>query len=110
VLSRPVHRAQVRAFEEEIDKVRVNVSGVDRRVYGPYMQLLPPSQLAVLTLHTTMSLLLRGDTLPAGGAGSDHDANAESGRVRVIKLVMAIGEMIQAQGSLVVRWPRVAAP
>jgi DNA-directed RNA polymerase len=89
----------VEAMKEEIGKVRAGVFGIDRRATGTYLQLVRPEHLAVLTLHTTMSLLLRGDRMH----GNEDTSLPEAGRVRVIKLVLALGEMIEAQCSVVVR-------
>lgn len=97
----------VEAMEEEIDKGRAGVFGIDRRATSTCVQLVRPERLAVLTLHTTMSLLLRGDRMH----GNEENSLPEAGRVRVIKLVLALGDMIEAQGSVVVRgeaWPALS--
>lgn len=49
----------VQEIKEEIRLIREQSSDEGRRSYGPYIMLLPPDKLALLTIHTTFNSLLR---------------------------------------------------
>ncbi|KAH8072539.1 DNA-directed RNA polymerase [Aureococcus anophagefferens] len=55
--------------------------GGDLRIYGPLLLLLPPEQLAVLTMHTTIGLCLKHGPLGA----------------KYSNLVTTLGETVQAE-------------
>jgi DNA-directed RNA polymerase len=56
------------------------VPGKLRKVYGPYLMLLPPEKIAVIGLNSTVNLILK---------------SANQG-VQVTTLSRAIGELIQS--------------
>ncbi|KAK3262316.1 hypothetical protein CYMTET_28820 [Cymbomonas tetramitiformis] len=78
------------AFKHEQDLVKKGVTATDRRVYGPYLLLLPPEKLAVITLHTVVSALMKGEK---------EEEVPVFGRLKTVKLVSWLGEIVQAQSS-----------
>ena len=50
-----------KAIELEQEAVRLKVPGVDRSNYGPFLLMLNADKLSVITLHTVISQLMKGD-------------------------------------------------
>jgi DNA-directed RNA polymerase len=88
----------VKSLEAEQDKVRNGEKGIDRRVYGPYLLLLPPEKLAVIILHTTLSVMMKGEKVKRDNFTG---LQLESGKAKLVNMVLHLGEMIQAQSSMV---------
>lgn len=65
----------------EINMIHQNVPGKLRKVYGPYLMLLPPEKIAVIGLNSAVNLILK---------------SANQG-VQVATLSKAIGELIQSE-------------
>lgn len=86
----------VEAIREEQAKCLVRTSGVDRRSYADMLGSLKAEELAVITLHCILSLLMKGENVRA------HDEVmevrlSEAGVVKTVKAVSFIGDSVQAQ-------------
>ena len=46
------------SIRKEVRDIEKRVKGQDRNVYGPYLRLLPPEKLAVITIHEILGLIL----------------------------------------------------
>ena len=90
----------VDAIKEEHEKIKSNVPGVDRRVYGHYLALLEPEKLAVLTLHTTLSTLMKGDLRLDVPIFRGDDDTAASGSAKFITVAEQVGIVVQAEVNL----------
>ena len=90
----------VQALEEEQEKITGNVPGVDRRVYGHYLNLLEPEKLAVLTLHTTLSTLMKGDTKVHTSWSFVRDEKTAAGTAKFITVADNVGSVVQAEVNL----------
>ncbi|CAL8471810.1 g11352 [Coccomyxa elongata] len=73
---------------------------VEGRVkYGPFLILLSPEQLAVMTLHSAVMSLMRGEKLKQPGVGS-HKARSFGGQCILSSLSVNLGKAIQTQVGL----------
>ena len=71
--------------------------GVDRKVYGPYLLLLEPEQLAVLTMHSVINAIVASED--AGGG-----AFSSPGQARVTRLSLNIGKVGVGAGGRAGGW------
>ena len=71
----------------------VGARGVDRSVYGPYLLLLEPEQLAVLTMHSAINSIVAPEE-SGGGAFSSP------GQARVTRLALNIGKVWRRGGGV----------
>lgn len=92
----------VDAVKEEHEKIRGNVPGIDRRVYGHYLALLEPEKLAVLTLHTTLSTLMKGELNTESWATfrGMNESGTASGSAKFITVAEQVGIAVQAEVNL----------
>lgn len=90
----------VEALREEQEKIKGNVPGVDRRVYGHYLALLEPEKLAVLTLHATLSALMKGDTKHESWHVMIKDDMGAAGSAKFIVVADHVGSAVQAEVNL----------
>ena len=90
----------VEALTEEQEKIRGNVPGVDRRVYGHYLGLLEPDKLAVLTLHATLSTLMKGDGRNNGAWSFIRGDQTAAGSAKFISVADQVGSAVQAEVNL----------
>ena len=87
------------AVDREQALIWARAQGTDRATYGPYLVLLPPEKLAVITMHEVMSMVL-------GAAGS----------VPFTSLAARVGQAVQAEVNMMKlryrdrrAWSRLAA-
>lgn len=80
------------AIQREQTRIIQGAKGVDRKVYGPYLLLLEPEQLAVLTMHSVINAIVTAED--AGGAFSSP------GQARVTRLSLNIGKAVEGQVNL----------
>lgn len=73
------------AVAAEQDAVRRRERGTDRGVYGPYLLLVEPQKLAVITMHGVLGLVL---------------SEEEAGSVRLTRAALHVGKCVQAQVNL----------
>lgn len=73
------------AVAEEQEAVRRREKGTDRGVYGPYLLLVEPQKLAVITMHGVLGLIL---------------SEEEAGSVRLTRAALHVGKCVQAQVNL----------
>ena len=59
---------------------------MDRKVYGPYLLLLEPEQMAVLTMHSVINAIVASED-----AGGGHFSSP--GQARVTRLSLSIGKV-----------------
>ena len=85
---KPVQRLMAQWYEPLVARITAERKatldgdkGGDLRIYGPLLLLLPPEQLAVLTMHTTIGLCLKHGPLGA----------------KYSNLVTTLGETVQAE-------------
>ncbi|KAH8073852.1 DNA-directed RNA polymerase [Aureococcus anophagefferens] len=85
---KPVQRLMAQWYEPLVTRITAERKatldgdkGGDLRIYGPLLLLLPPEQLAVLTMHTTIGLCLKHGPLGA----------------KYSNLVTTLGETVQAE-------------
>eukprot|EP00898_Chlorokybus_atmophyticus_P007535 jgi/Chlat1/7783/Chrsp66S09167 len=78
-------RLQAAIAEEQV-KILQQEKGVDRGLYGPYLMMLDPAKLAVITLHTTLGIMLSGVQ--------------ENGSARVVQVAINVGKAVQARANL----------
>lgn len=92
----------VDAVKEEHEKIRGNAPGIDRRVYGHYLALLEPEKLAVLTLHTTLSTLMKGELNSESWAAfrGMNELGTASGSAKFITVAEQVGIAVQAEVNL----------
>lgn len=78
------------AIREEQFRVARGISGIDRSVYGPYLLLVDPEQLAVIAMHAAVNAFMSPE--------SDAEAiGSAPGTTRMTKLAVAIGSAVEAQ-------------
>ncbi|CAL6269876.1 unnamed protein product [Bathycoccus prasinos] len=83
--------------EREQNMISEGVPGFDRRVYGPYLQLLGADKIAVISLHTIISMLMRGVEKTRGDVFRDHSReHGEAGSVKFVRLASSLGRVIEA--------------
>ncbi|KAL3133849.1 hypothetical protein ABBQ32_008318 [Trebouxia sp. C0010 RCD-2024] len=70
------------AIEQEQQACKNGEKGMDRLSYGPYLYALSPDVLAVLTMHGVLGAMLSDD---------------EAGRVKLTRLAMSVGKMVNEQ-------------
>ena len=81
--------------EREQNMISEGVPGFDRRVYGPYLQLLGADKIAVISLHTIISMLMRGVEKTRGDVFRDHSReHGEAGSVKFVRLASSLGRVI----------------
>lgn len=85
------------AIDEEQGKVWSKTAGVDRGVYGPYLVLLPPEILAVLTINEALNV-----TLYKGGSATFLQTCTGLGRI-----VMAEVQMMKLKKENRKEWERL---
>ena len=87
--------------EREQSMISEGVPGFDRRVYGPYLQLLGADKIAVISLHTIISMLMRGVEKTRGDVFRDHSReHGEAGSVKFVRLASSLGRLIEAEVNL----------
>ncbi|CAL6270165.1 unnamed protein product [Bathycoccus prasinos] len=87
--------------EREQNMISEGVPGFDRRVYGPYLQLLGADKIAVISLHTIISMLMRGVEKTRGDVFRDHSReHGEAGSVKFVRLASSLGRVIEAEVNL----------
>ena len=89
----------VEALREEHEKIKGNVPGVDRRVYGHYLALLEPEKLTVLTLHATLSTLMKGDSSIDSWTFIRGETTS-AGSAKFITVADQVGSAVQAEVNL----------
>ena len=73
--------------EREQNMISEGVPGFDRRCNGPYLQLLGADKIAVISLHTIISMLMRGVEKTRGDVFRDHSReHGEAGSVKFVRL------------------------
>ena len=78
------------AIREEQFRVAKCVPGIDRSVYGPYLLLVDPEQLAVISMHAAVNAFMSPE--------SDAEAiGSAPGTTRMTKLAVAIGSAVESQ-------------
>ena len=82
------------AIRLEQEHVRLKVRGVDRSNYGPFLLMLNPDKLAVITLHTVISQLMKGEQM----FGEPNEAQA--GMCKFVRAVEMLGQSVQAEVNL----------
>ena len=82
------------AIQLEQEAVRLKVQGVDRSNYGPFLLMLNPDKLAVITLHTIISQLMKGEQM----FGEPNEAQA--GMCKFVRAVEMLGQSVQAEVNL----------
>jgi len=90
----------VQALQEEQQKIKGNVPGVDRRVYGHYINMLDPEKLAVLTLHATLSMLMKGDSKAQTKWSFLQPDQTTAGAAKFIAVADYVGSVVQAEVNL----------
>ena len=81
------------AIELEQEAIRLKVPGVDRNNYGPFLLMLNPDKLAVITLHTVISQLMKGDE-------AFSPDTPQAGMCKFVRVVERLGEATQAEVNL----------
>ncbi|KAL4451184.1 hypothetical protein ABPG77_009256 [Micractinium sp. CCAP 211/92] len=81
------------AIQREQQRIIEGAKGIDRKVYGPYLLLLEPEQLAVLTMHSVINAIVAAED--AGGG-----AFSSPGQARVTRLSLTIGKAVEGQVNL----------
>jgi len=84
-----------RAIEKEQAEIRKKVPGADRTNYGPFMLMLNPDKLAVITLHAVISQLMMGDDRVKFSGD-----NGQVGKSKFVRVVERLGEAVQAEVNL----------
>lgn len=74
-----------------ITKDKMHIKG--RRVYGPYLLLLPADQLAVIVLHTVITALLNGQRVTQF---SRRAPKWLAGRHKMTQVAIEIGQVTDA--------------
>ncbi len=88
-------------IEREQSMISEGVPGIDRRVYGPYLQLLGADKIAVISLHTMISMLMRGEEKRKLEVFSDREGeHGQAGSVKFIRLASSLGKAIEAEVNL----------
>lgn len=82
------------AIELEQEAVRLKVHGVDRSKYGPFLLMLNPDKLAVITLHTVISQLMKGEQM------FGDPSEAQAGMCKFVRAVETLGTLVQAEVNL----------
>ncbi|KAL6766761.1 hypothetical protein ACKKBG_A37250 [Auxenochlorella protothecoides x Auxenochlorella symbiontica] len=82
----------VDAIKEEQRKIYMREVQVDRTVYGPFLLLLEPQQLAVIAMHCTLHAIME--------LGGTNPEIVVPGQTRVTRLAVTIGRMIENQVNL----------
>jgi DNA-directed RNA polymerase len=89
-------------IEREQSMISEGVPGIDRKVYGPYLQLLGADKIAVISLHTIISMLMRGEERKKNDVFSDaaNEHGGQAGSVKFIRLASSLGRVIEAEVNL----------
>ena len=82
------------AIELEQEAIRLKVHGVDRSKYGPFLLMLNPDKLAVITLHTVISQLMKGEQM------FGDPSEAQAGMCKFVRAVETLGTLVQAEVNL----------
>ena len=82
-----------KAIELEQEAVRLKVPGVDRSNYGPFLLMLNADKLSVITLHTVISQLMKGDE-------AFSPDTPQAGMCKFVRVVERLGEAVQAEVNL----------
>ena len=82
-----------RAIALEQEAVRLKVPSVDRNNYGPFLLMLNPDKLAVITLHVVIGQLMKGEE------SFSPDA-PQAGMCKFVRVVERLGEAVQAEVNL----------
>ena len=73
--------------------MRLKVPGVDRSNYGPFLLMLNADKLSVITLHTVISQLMKGDE-------AFSPDTPQAGMCKFVRVVERLGEAVQAEVNL----------
>ena len=82
-----------RAVALEQEAVRLKVPSVDRNNYGPFLLMLNPDKLAVITLHVVIGQLMKGEE-------SFSPESPQAGMCKFVRVVERLGEAVQAEVNL----------
>ena len=100
-VSLPIGRRLLQGFFEplsnaiavEQESIRLKVPGVDRNNYGPFLLMLNPDKLAVITLHVVVGQLMKGEE-------SFSPDQPQAGMCKFVRVVERLGEAVQAEVNL----------
>ncbi len=100
-VSLPIGRRLLQGFFEplsnaiaiEQESIRLKVPGVDRNNYGPFLLMLNPDKLAVITLHVVVGQLMKGEE-------SFSPDTPQAGMCKFVRVVERLGEAVQAEVNL----------
>ena len=91
----------VLGIEREQGHISEGDPGIDRRVYGPYLQLLGADKIAVVSLHTVISMLMQGELKKKHGISEEaFDTHGTAGSLKFIRLASSLGRVIEAEVNL----------
>ena len=82
-----------RAIALEQEAVRLKVPSVDRNNYGPFLLMLNPDKLAVITLHVVIGQLMKGEE-------TFSPESPQAGMCKFVRVVERLGEAVQAEVNL----------
>jgi DNA-directed RNA polymerase len=82
---REPHDLAVQIITKEGDMI------LGRHVYGPFLLLLPPEQLAVITLFTVMTAMMEGTTLAS--TENFRVKSRQAGVAKLISLTYDVGKV-----------------
>ena len=82
-----------RAVALEQEAIRLKVPSVDRNNYGPFLLMLNPDKLAVITLHVVIGQLMKGEE-------SFSPESPQAGMCKFVRVVERLGEAVQAEVNL----------